>query len=494
MRIWKFGLVCGAVCSLLAACSETLSMEEQRAASSQADWVSLAYAPAPADNPLKGFLPFSDGYTATDRPIINDFPHSMEWFYLPLKDLMSGPQSFTFESGLEPRLNAVAARGHQAVFRVYLDYPHKPSGIPQFLLDAGLSVRDYSFFGNRPGESLAPDYDDPQLVTALEAFIAELGRRYDGDPRVGFITLGLIGFWGEWHTWPMDGYTETGKPEEDWMPSEQTQLRLLKAFDAAFDQTRLLLRYPMGKPKRAQEPYLSTSMRIGYHDDSFAFETLFGEDWYFMSKIEDRGALNIWEREPIGGELRPEIQVGVWLDPPDPQAEDFNTAVDTTHVSWLIAHSLFVTEAVRGGIEERALAGAARMGYELYVSAVQLANPAAEAPLELGLRVQNTGVAPFYYSWPLQLGVLDASNNLVAVWDTPWQLPELLPASPGGERKLYTEWHFKQERHGLEPGAYTLALRAVNPLPNGKPLRFANAEQDRLLQGWLSLGAFVVTD
>jgi hypothetical protein len=30
-------------------------------------------------------------------------------------------------------------------------------------------------------------------------FIAALGRRYDGDSRIGFITAGLLGGWGEWH-------------------------------------------------------------------------------------------------------------------------------------------------------------------------------------------------------------------------------------------------------------------------------------------------------
>ena len=34
----------------------------------------------------------------------------------------------------------------------------------------------------------------------------------------------------------------------------------------------------------------------------------------------------------------------------------------------------------------------------------------------------------------------------------------------------------------------TLGLRVINPLPNGKPLRFANAEQDRPTPGWLSVG------
>jgi len=42
--------------------------------------------------------------------------------------------SFTFDTGLEPQLDSIAGRGHQAVFRVYLDYPGNPTGIPSFFL------------------------------------------------------------------------------------------------------------------------------------------------------------------------------------------------------------------------------------------------------------------------------------------------------------------------------------------------------------------------
>jgi hypothetical protein len=38
-----------------------------------------------------------------------------------------------------------------------------------------------------------------------------------------------------------------------------------------------------------------------------------------------------------------------------------------------------------------------------------------------------------------------------------------------------------------DPGA-KLALRVVNPLPKGKPLKFANADQDTDAEGWLTLG------
>jgi len=491
--------------SLLSACGGTplnASPTPSAATPTPPAWSIQDYAPqsAPADNPLKGFMPFTDAYSSKDAPIANNFPHSLEWFYVPLKNLMNGPDSFTFETGLEPTLNDIASRGHQAVFRVYLDYPHRFSGIPPFLLAGGLKVRPYSFFGNLPGEGKSPDYDDPKLISALETFIAEFGRRYDGDPRIGFITVGLIGFWGEWHTWPMDGYTDSlknGVPGEDWMPSQAKQIRVLKDFDQAFNKTKILVRYPMGQlsgiPAAAErrEPYASVSMNIGYHDDSFAYETLFGYDWYFMGKLEWRGALNKWKTEPIGGELRPEIQLGIWLDPPNPSAEDFSTAVDTTHVSWLIAHALFTSKAVGGDMYQRAVAGAKRMGYELFVSAIKLPDHvSASGPFQIGLRMQNTGVAPFYYDWPVQLGVLDASKRLVVTWDTPWQLSQVLP--PVDRDQLYTEMSYANPSPGLKAGTYTLLLRVINPLSNGKALKFANQKQDQDLAGWLTLGAFTV--
>jgi hypothetical protein len=211
-----------------------------------------------------------------------------------------------------------------------------------------------------------------------------------------------------------------------------------------------------------------------------------------MSKLEWRGAINKWQTEPIGGELRPEIQLGIWLDPPRPDAEDFMATAEATHATWLLAHALFVSENIQPGspVYERAVQGAKRLGYEFYVSAVRLGNPGAGVPLSVTLRIQNRGVAPFYYDWPMQLGVLGASKQLVTTWDVPWRLTQV--ALPGDQTNAYTELSFVQPQPGLAPGRYTLVLHVVNPLPNGKALRFANASQDADLNGWLSLGALEV--
>src|ERR1017187_5806042 len=79
---------------------------------------SLVYTSAPPNNPLKGFMPYTGTYTT--------FPYSMEWSYLPLRSLMSGPTNFNWAS-LDQLLSNDASRGHQTVFRVYLDYPTLPT-------------------------------------------------------------------------------------------------------------------------------------------------------------------------------------------------------------------------------------------------------------------------------------------------------------------------------------------------------------------------------
>lgn len=109
------------------------------AAPAGTNYYSLEVSGAPANNPLKGFMPYAGAYTT--------FPHSMEWNYLPLRTLMSGRTNFNW-AALDALISNVASRGHQTVFRIYLDYPTLPTGIPQYLLDAGLVTHSYTDYGN----------------------------------------------------------------------------------------------------------------------------------------------------------------------------------------------------------------------------------------------------------------------------------------------------------------------------------------------------------
>lgn len=429
----------------------------------------LAYAHAPVDNPLKGLVPYAGDVRAR-------FPHSMEFNYVPLAALVTGRDQYDW-APLERLLNDIAGRGHQAVFRVYLEFPGRTNVIPPHLVREGLKVHAYTNTNTQPFPPApieTPDYSDPNLRQCLRRFVAELGRKYDGDPRIGFITAGLLGTWGEWHTYPRD----------DLWASKDVQTEVLDAYEAAFRITPVLLRYPAGSNHWAQAA--NAGRRFGYHDDSFAWATLEtgqkGDDWFFLAAMKAAGpeACAAWKRAPIGGEIRPEAWGKVFdAAPADSHIQDFARCVEETHVTWLMDSGLFQRKTWSPARRARAEDQVRRMGYEFHVSAVTLKRTGRS--LALALSVENRGVAPFYYDWPIEIALLMADGRAVRTAAVAGRLPGLLPGEPAAE------WTAGLDLQGVAPGTYHVALRIPNPLRGGMPIRFANKTQDQHAPGWLTL-------
>jgi hypothetical protein len=421
---------------------------------------SFTYQPAPPGNPLKGLMPYS-GYYST-------FPYSMEWSYLPLRSLMTGPTTFNWSS-LDTLLANDAARGHQTTFRVYLDYPTLSTGIPQYLLNDGLATYSYTNYGN--STSVSPDYENPPLDQAMTNFIAALGARYDGDPRIGFVELGLLGFWGEWHTFPVTNL----------FASVQVQNEVIAAYTNAFHKTRLLVRYPT-----VVGSFDPNALTLGNHDDSFAYDTIAPPDYNFLGLMATANELNKWLTQPIGGEVYPPLQPCAWDQQLDcvTGSQDFSNCVVASHASWMLDQYVF-DPGFSGTQQDMALAAAQQLGYELYVSNAIVSDVSGSGPLNIGVDIQNTGVAPFYYNWPIQFAALNGSSEIVQTWTTPWTLSSVIPGTN-------IIWSFSQPKPGLPTGQYTLLMGVQNPLTNGIPLRFATTTQDANLAGWLTLGQFSV--
>lgn len=428
----------------------------------------LDYAPAPPDNPLKGFVP----YLRADPT----FPHSLEWDYTRLSDVMTGPTNFNW-GPFDAKLESAASRGHQFLARFYLEWPGRKTGVPQYLVDAGLPMRRWTNTNTQPfppAIDQTPDYEDPRLRAALTNFIHALGRRYDGDPRLGFVGLGLLGTWGEWHNHPNDA----------WFASKNVQREVMDAYEAAFKKTRLVARYPAGTN---DSRYAGNAGRaMGYHDDSFAWATVHtgrGRDaWFFETRLRTAGALDKWRTQPVGGEVRPELWKCLFDEPScAPKEQEFDRCVAVTHASWLCNEGVFRGQ-IQGPARERAIRAAQRMGYELHVRHVELTMD--DGQLRVAIAVTNTGVAPFYYDWPVELGALDPEGRLAATWKTDWRLTGVLPL------EATAPWQFRTAVHLSRSGAYRLLVRVPNALPNGAPLRFANVAQDQHRPGWLTLGEF----
>lgn len=419
-----------------------------------AQTVQLKYRPAPADNPLKGLVPY-EGQGDT-------FPHSMEFWYFPMNELMTGPDSFDWNL-IEGKLNRITSRNCQAVIRVFMEYPGQPSACPEFLVKQGVKITKYRYDGDI---NFTPDYNDERTRVAMNSFIVAFGKKYDGDPRIGFITMGILGHWGEWHTYPRGNL----------FASKKVQTEIMDAFESAFSTTKILMRYPAGPDTWGKAP--NHLRPFGYHDDSFAWATLTTgrdeDDWFFQPAMESAGPESVdkWKTQPIGGEIRPEVWGCVFDDPGcAPKGQEFEKCVAQTHVSWLMDSGMFqpgYRKKADKHRDARALRQIQKMGYEFYVRRIKF----QPNPNDLGIEVTvtNRGVAPFYYDWPIEMVVVSQQGTTLLRAKQKWKITRILP---GAEQT----WKTVLAIPGDISMESKIFLHVLNPMPGGKPLRFANVTQ-----------------
>ncbi|WP_404198216.1 DUF4832 domain-containing protein [Streptomyces tauricus] len=468
----------------------------------------LTRADAPLDNPLKGFARFY-------QPGGNQnagYPHSLTWSYFGLSEVMNDSSDCAHYDWdvLDDALDESASYGNQTALRFYIEYPggsgtHPANAVPPCF--AGHVANRTNSYWN----TTSPDYDSAYLLDALKDFIAAFGARYDNDPRIGFIHLGLVGLWGEWHTWPYDTDT-SGDSYPNLMPTDAHGAEIIKAYDNAFPHTKLEVRYPESGGAAA-----SSLPAIGYHDDSFCFRegsplagvtlpaSMGGASYSQLQKALEQGVENRWTTASMGGEVRPEIQSTAFDNWPGGSGavDNMKACLELEHTTWKM------NEGSANYDPNNAKVGAAvrQMGYDLTVDHAYFQDT-AQGSTKVGVRLTNNGVAPFYYPWTVSLGLKDPSGNVVKSWATPWDLRKAMPvkirAFPDwglGADPTYLDYGYPQyfdtsvDLSGVSAGTYQLVMKAKNPLEDvsasAKKLRFANTGQHA--DGWLALGAMTVS-
>ena len=283
----------------------------------------------------------------------------------------------------------------------------------------------------------------------------------------------------------------------------------MRAYAQAFHETPILVRYPTGENDRSNAA--NVSLPFGYHDDSFAWGTLplpvpaapavdpktnaagtpgvpsrrrkrppkRRDGWHFLIRMQTAGpgALDKWKTRPIGGEIRPELW-GLIFDvhPANPHAQDFAECVRQTHVTWLMDSGMFrgpsPSEQTPRERYDHAITLVRKMGYDFYVQSADISRPDPHK-LSVTFEVVNQGVAPFYRDWHVELGLLSPDGKIA-----PHLADELETHGPVTRRPA------APVADDGRPGSIVsdeaiVAVRVANPLLSGKPLRFANADQDR---------------
>jgi len=311
-----------------------------------------------------------------------------------------------------------------------------------------------------PADMKTGDYSSEQFMRRVVRLVRRLGLLWDNDPRVAFIEMGIIGYWGEHH-----------HP----LPSSEMQELLGLVFTQAFKNKLVMVRHPS-----EFRPY-----KFGIHNDSWACQT--HSQWKYSIGMAELG--DCWTIAPMGGE----VAYG-WKDelPPGPSPNATLTDSDNKEhliytIRWLHCTQLgWVADydqkdpKVRSGAQEVQKA----LGYRFILDKVCYpAKISSHKAFNVSFVVRNIGSAPFYYNWPVEVSLLD-SKTRNPVWRDTFKDLDIRQWLPGDQwnktTKLYELRPKSYKVDGtfrvpqtVESGEYIVALAILDPAGMLPSIRFA---------------------
>jgi hypothetical protein len=379
----------------------------------------------PSKNPHKGW---NSGWW-------NQFEEASVGFqYIAWKDFEPINNQFDFAK-IEEIINRPGSAGTHFVLRLYCDWAPSDanSDCPAWL---------YSQVGVKrlkgDGGTSITDYNDPNYLSEAVQAIQALANHYDGDPRVHAFQLGVLGYWGEWHTsgFKMNGVSYT--------ISDTAKNTILNTYKTSFTKAKIQGRYPWLEP-------LTSTGGIGFHNDYFVPNN--GHSDSFDTTLSAGGQ---WLNGPVGGEAPPRDNAVI---PAETQA-----LLATSKGDSMIATGHYSTMAPGA---YRATAGSTyydgymklhrMMGYNYQIESVNFADTLSRsATMSIQLMAKNIGVAPIYYDWQVQFALLNSQDDPVMLAPISFRLATV---KPGESFTLATNLF----PANVSPGNYRLAVRMIQP-------------------------------
>jgi hypothetical protein len=193
-RSGTFALLLAAACGLHAEEWVTVRPPDTGAAlvNPAMGWTMHFYSNVPANYGSK----LSPADTLEDFPGVSTVYLRLPWAYLE-------PEEGKFNWAiLDTPAQRWISKGKRIALRLTTSENWMRYATPEWVKNAGAKGTFYQFNKGRVRQSNTwdPFFDDPVYLAKLDAFLAALARRYDGNPNVEFVDVGTFGMWGEGHT------------------------------------------------------------------------------------------------------------------------------------------------------------------------------------------------------------------------------------------------------------------------------------------------------
>lgn len=417
----------------------------------------------PLPNPYKGFAPYVRSFNPNPK-----IPQSLFYDGITWKELEpDGPGDIRWEV-FEDRWKKQFKLNRRVGFRFKCAEPwnDEPVDIPDWLVELGVSVRDYEIDN---GTGKAPDWDHPEFLKHHERIISELGKRYDLDPRVAWIDIGSYGIWGEWHVWRNEHLAAT----------VESRLKIVDHYLKAFPNKQKVIAYDD----------LTATQHVAAAGGGMRNDNLGkGNAWFSqqMNRISSRFVDDVYKKAIITGEFGSANRGA---------NRSMTTDFDETLKFIRENHWSFIGPAVGrvlrgdGEIHENAKEMHRTLGYRFVLRRLELlAEVKTASEQRVLLTIANEGCAPFYYPWQTVLMLTNESGKEVGRFtpsEEEWDCRNWLP----GERQLACELPLAMASN-LKPGKYHLQLGIVDPDNLLPPLYFGNTGRDA--EGFYQLGSFAI--
>jgi hypothetical protein len=420
------------------------SCSENSTSSTNGDNATLQEIDDVLPNPFKGFVP----WISIGNPV---YDTKLQFATFGWRDLEPDKGSYNW-AHLENNWGNIAQTGRRVGFRVAAEIPGSgQNDTPQWLIDQGVEMRAYSIDGM---DGFAPDWDDSLFLAAHHDFIKALGERYDQDPRVAWIDIGSYGFWGEWHVWLNQHLAGT----------QATKLAILEDYFEAFPTKKKVIAFDDDFATK----YV-TDHGGGIRNDCLGTED--SNNWYLTSLNGIDPTLNdrIWKTAIITGEFCGSAD-GALEGTTDRFELNYNF-IQQTHWSYIgpAGGAIFPQdEQHRQNLDKLHK----KLGYRFVLKRVDHENSvASDSQLEVSITVENKGVAPFYYEWPLALYLITTEGEVAYQKILDVDIKTWLPGT-------HTDAVTIDIPADLDSGTYDVKLAILDPDTELPGVMFANTERD----------------